>query len=111
MKRLRCQWCSHPTRAFRIPSMRKQSYDMPVGSRQDRVALKIRPLPVFEKLYKVGRVTLDHPTTIKRVSASGVSIVTNKSPADFTAFSKRGCERFARVRTEGNNQTERGVIS
>jgi len=111
MKRRRCQWCGHPTEALRIPSMSKQGYDIVVGFREGLLVPAGASRPVFERRYKVGREILENPTAIKQVSASSVSIVTNKCPADFTAFPKRGRERFARIRTESNIQTKQGVIS
>jgi len=82
--------------------MSKQGYDIVVGFREGLLVPAGTSRPLFERLYKVGREILENPTAIKQVSASSVNIVTNKSPEGFTAFPKRGRERFARIGTEGN---------
>lgn len=89
-----------------IPTMREQGYDMVVGSWQGLFVPKGTPRPVVDRLYRVGQSTMKNPTVIKRLSDSGVTIVTSKSPEDFTAFLKSEDERFARVIKEGKIQTE-----
>jgi tripartite-type tricarboxylate transporter receptor subunit TctC len=89
-----------------IPTMREQGYDMVVGSWQGVFVPKGTPRPVVDKLFRVGQSTMKNPTVIKRLSDSGVTIVTSKSPEDFTAFLKSEDERFARVIKEGKIQTE-----
>jgi len=49
---------------------------------------------------------MQNPDIIKRLSASGVSVVISKSPADFAAFTARESARFARVIKDAHIPTD-----
>ncbi len=89
-----------------IPTMREQGFDMVVGSWQGLLVPKDTPTPVVNTLFKVGQETMKDATVIKRLGDNGVSIITSKSPADFTAFVKGETERFGKVIRDAKIQTE-----
>lgn len=89
-----------------VPTMREQGFDMVVGSWQGLFVPKGTPAPVVNTLFNVGRETMKNPAVVKRLSESGVSIVTSKSPADFTAFVKSETDRFGKAIRDNNIQTE-----
>ena len=89
-----------------IPTMREQGHDMVVGSWQGLFVPKGTPKAVIDKLYPVGVQMMKDPTVIKRLSEGGVTIVTSKSPADFTAFVKAETVRYGKVIKDANIQTE-----
>ena len=89
-----------------IPTMREQGHDMVVGSWQGLFVPKGTPKAVVDKLYQVGVQTMKDANVIKRLSEGGVTIVTSKSPADFTAFVKAETVRYAKVIKDASIQTE-----
>lgn len=89
-----------------IPTMREQGLDMTVGSWQGLFVPQGTPQPIVKKLFEVGVQTMKHPDVVKRLGAAGISIVTSKSPADFTAFVKSETERFGKIIKEAGIQTE-----
>ncbi len=89
-----------------MPTMREQGFDMVVGSWQGLYVPAGTPAAAVKTLFKVGQDTMKDPTVIKRLGDSGVSIVTSKSPADFTAFVKGETERFGKAIRESKIQTE-----
>lgn len=105
MKSGRCRRPGHGSVTFRIPTMRKQRYDIVVRSGKVVFVPEGAPRPVFERRHEVGHASLWSPAVIRRVSASGASIVTNKSPEGFTAFPKIAGDRFSRLTTEDNTRS------
>ena len=89
-----------------IPTMREQGFDMVVGSWQGLFVPTGTPAPVVNTLFKVGHAAMKDAAVIKRLGDSGVTIVTSKSPADFTAFVKGETERFGKVIRDAKIQTE-----
>lgn len=89
-----------------IPTMREQGFDMVVGSWQGLFVPKGTPAPVVNTLFKVGQDTMKNATVNKRLSDSGVTVITSKSPADFTAFVKSETERFGKAIRDAKIQTE-----
>ena len=89
-----------------IPTMREQGFDMAVGSWQGLFVPTGTPAVAVKTLFKVGQETMKDATVIKRLGDSGVTIVTSKSPADFTAFVKGETERFGKVISDAKIQTE-----
>jgi tripartite-type tricarboxylate transporter receptor subunit TctC len=89
-----------------IPTMREQGLNMVVGSWQGLFVPKGTPQPIVNKLFNVGVAMMKDPQVVKRMGDSGITIVTSKSPADFTAFLKKETERFGKVIKDANIQTE-----
>jgi len=89
-----------------IPTMREQGLDMVVGSWQGLFVPKGTPQPVVNKLYKVGLEMMKDPQVIKRLTDSGITIVTSQSPADFVAFVNAETERFGKVIRDAKIATE-----
>ena len=89
-----------------IPTMREQGLDMVVGSWQGIFLPKGTPQPVVSKLYRVGVDMMKDPQVVKRLGESGITIVSSKSPADFTAFVKAETARFAKAIKDANLKTE-----
>ena len=89
-----------------VPTMREQGHDMVVGSWQGLFVPKGTPKTVVDKLYTVGVQMMKDPNVIKRMNEGGVTIITSKSPADFTAFVKAETVRYGKVIKEANIQTE-----
>jgi tripartite-type tricarboxylate transporter receptor subunit TctC len=89
-----------------IPTMREQGLNMVVGSWQGLFVPQGTPKAVVNRLYKVGEDMMKDPRVVKRLGESGITIVTSKSPADFTAFVKAETERFGKVIRDNNIRTE-----
>ena len=89
-----------------VPTMREQGHNMVVGSWQGLFVPKATPKPVVDKLFTVGVQMMKDPLVIKRLSDGGVTIVTSKSPADFTAFVKAETVRYGKVIKDANIPTE-----
>ena len=89
-----------------IPTMREQGLNMTVGSWQGLFLPKGTPQPIVNKLFSVGVAMMKDPQVVKRMGDSGITIVTSKSPADFTAFLKKETERFGKVIKDAKIQTE-----
>jgi tripartite-type tricarboxylate transporter receptor subunit TctC len=89
-----------------IPTMREQGLNMVVGSWQGIFVPQKTPQPVVSRLYRVGVDMMKNPQVVKRLGDSGITIITSKSPADFTAFVKSETERFGKVIKDANIPTE-----
>jgi tripartite-type tricarboxylate transporter receptor subunit TctC len=89
-----------------IPTMREQGYDMVVGSWQGIFVPKGTPQAVVSKLYRVGVDMMKDSQVVKRLGDAGITIVSSKSPADFTAFVTKETERYGRVIKDANIPTE-----
>ena len=89
-----------------IPTMREQGLDMVVGSWQGLFVPKGTPQPVVNKLYQVGVQMMKDPLVVKRMGESGITIVTSKTPAEFTALIKGETDRFGKAIKEANIPTE-----
>jgi tripartite-type tricarboxylate transporter receptor subunit TctC len=89
-----------------IPTMREQGLNMTVGSWQGLFLPKGTPQPVVSKMYEVGVAMMRDPGVVKRLTDSGITIVTSKSPADFVSFVKSETERFGKVIKDNNIQTQ-----
>jgi tripartite-type tricarboxylate transporter receptor subunit TctC len=89
-----------------IPTMREQGFDMVVGSWQGLFVPKGTPQAVVDRLHQVGVAAMKDPQVVKRLSDGGVTIVTSRSPADFSAFVKAETDRYARVIKQANIATE-----
>ena len=89
-----------------VPTMREQGINQTVGSWQGLFVPKGTPKAVVDRLYKVGIDTMKDPQVVKRLGELGVSIVTSKSPAEFTAFVKSETARFEKVIKDENIQTQ-----
>jgi len=110
MKARRCQRPGHRVGTFRIPTTRKQGYDIVVGRGEGLIVREGTPRPEIETLHPVGRAVMKNPAVIKFQSDSGASVITSKSPGDFSGFLKSDITRFARVITKGNIQKDKGVV-
>jgi tripartite-type tricarboxylate transporter receptor subunit TctC len=89
-----------------VPTMREQGLNMAVGSWQGIYVPKGTPGAVVKKLFEVAHETMKHPEVIKRMTDSGVSIVTSQSPEEFAKFWKSEHERFAKVIRDAKIPTE-----
>jgi tripartite-type tricarboxylate transporter receptor subunit TctC len=89
-----------------IPTMREQGLNMTVGSWQGLFLPTGTPQPVVKKLYEVGVQMMKDPLVVKRMGESGITIVTSKMPAEFTAFVKEETDRFGKAIKEANIPTE-----
>ena len=89
-----------------IPTMREQGLDMVVGSWQGIFVPQGTPQSVVSKLYQVGVAAMKDPQAVKRLGDSGITIVTSKSPADFTAFVKSETARFGKVIKDNKIETQ-----
>jgi tripartite-type tricarboxylate transporter receptor subunit TctC len=89
-----------------IPTMREQGFDMVVGSWQGLFVPKGTPQPVVDRLYQVGVAAMKDAQVLKRLSEGGVTIVTSRSPADFTSFVKSETDRYAKVIKDASIATE-----
>jgi len=89
-----------------VPTMREQGFDMVVGSWQGIFVPKGTPQPIVNKLYKVGVEMMKDPQVVKRMAEAGITIVSSKSPAAFTAFVKSETERYGKVIKDANIETE-----
>ncbi len=88
------------------PTMREQGFDMVVGSWQGLFVPKDTPANVVSTLYKVGQAAMKDPGVVKRLSDSGVAVITSKSSADFRAFVKSETDRFGKAIRDNNIRTE-----
>ena len=61
---------------------------------------------MIKRLYDVAQETMRHAEVVKRMAESGVSIVTSKSPEEFTQFWKSEHERFAKIVRDAKIPTE-----
>ena len=89
-----------------VPTMREQGLDMVVGSWQGLFLPKGTPQPVVNKLYQVGVQMMKDPFVVKRMGESGITIVTSKMPAEFTALIKAETDRFGKAIKDANIPTE-----
>ena len=88
------------------PTMREQGFNMVVGSWQGLFVPKGTPRPVVNTLLKVGHEAMKDAAVNKRLGDAGISIVTSKSPEEFTAFVKQETERYGKVILDAKIQTE-----
>jgi len=89
------------------PTMIESGFpELDLGSWQGVYVPKGTPKTVVDKLYTVGVQMMKDANVIKRLSEGGVTIVTSKSPADFTAFVKAETVRYGKVIKDANIQTE-----
>ncbi len=89
-----------------VPTMREQGLNMVVGSWQGIYLPKGTSAAVIKRLFDVAHETMRHAEVMKRMAESGVSIVTSKSPEEFTKFWKSEHERFANVIRDAKIPTE-----
>lgn len=89
-----------------VPTMREQGLNMTVGSWQGLFLPKGTPQPIVDRMFKVGVQMMKDPGVVKRLGDSGITIVTSKSPADFTAFVKAETARFAKAIKDAGLKTE-----
>ena len=89
-----------------IPTMREQGHNMVVGSWQGLFVPKGTPKVAVDKLYQVGVQMMKDATVVKRLNEGGVTIITSKSPADFTEFVKSETVRYGKVIKDAHIQTE-----
>ncbi len=89
-----------------VPTLREQGLNMAVGSWQGIYLPKGAPAAVTKKLFDVVHETMRHPDVMKRMTDSGVTIVTSKSPEVFAGFWKGEHERFAKVIQDAKIPTE-----
>ena len=89
-----------------VPTMREQGLNMVVGSWQGIYVPKGTSAAVIKRLFEVAQETMRHAEVMKRMSDSGVSIVTSKSPEEFTQFWKSEHQRFAKVVHDAKIPTE-----
>src|SRR5262245_4978754 len=89
-----------------VPTMREQGLDMVVGSWQGLFLPKGTPQAVINKLYQVGVEMMKDPLVIKRMGENGITIVSSKSPAEFTAFVKAETDRFGKAIKDASIPTE-----
>ena len=89
-----------------VPTMREQGLDMTVGSWQGVFVPKGTPKPVVDRLYRVSVDMMKDPQVVKRMGETGITIVTSKSPADFTAFVQGG-DRALRESDQGRQHPDR----
>jgi tripartite-type tricarboxylate transporter receptor subunit TctC len=79
-----------------VPTMKEQGLDMVVGSWQGLFVPKGTPRSVVNRLYTVMTETMKNPEIGKRMADGGVTIVTSRSPEDFTQFVKSETERYGK---------------
>ncbi len=89
-----------------VPTMREQGLNMVVGSWQGIYVPKGTSAAVIKRLFEVAQETMRHAEVMKRMSDSGVSIVTSKSPEEFAQFWKSEHQRFAKVVHDAKIPTE-----
>ena len=89
-----------------IPTMREQGFDMVVGSWQGVYVPKGTPSNVVNTLFKATHETMKNAEVVRRLTDSGISIVTSASPAEFKKFWDAEIQRFAKVIKEANIETE-----
>lgn len=79
---------------------------MQVGSWQGLFAPTGTPAPIIALLHKTSLDVMRDATVGSRLAESGVTIVTSKSPADFTAFVKAETARFGKAIRDAKITTE-----
>ena len=89
-----------------VPTMREQGFDMVVGSWQGVYVPKGTPNAVIGRLFKATHETMKHPDVVKRLTESGISIVTSASPAEFRKFWEAEIRRFGKVIKDAGLETE-----
>ena len=89
-----------------VPTMREQGLNMVVGSWQGIYLPKGASAAVVKRLFDVAQETMRHAEVMKRMADSGVSIVTSKSPEEFTQFWKSEHQRFAKIVRDAKIPTE-----
>ena len=89
-----------------VPTMREQGLNMTVGSWQGIFVPKGTSRPVVDKLYRVSVDMMKDAQVVKRMGEAGITIVTSKNPAEFTAFVKAETDRFGKAIKDGNIPTE-----
>ena len=89
-----------------VPTMREQGLNMVVGSWQGIYLPKGASATVIKWLFDVAQETMRHTEVMKRMADSGVSIVTSKSPGEFTQFWKSEHQRFAKIVRDAKIPTE-----
>jgi tripartite-type tricarboxylate transporter receptor subunit TctC len=89
-----------------VPTLREQGLNMVVGSWQGLYVPKGTPAPVIKKLFDAAHETMRHPEVVKRMTDSGVSIITSKSTDEFARFWKSEHDRFAKVVNDAKIPTE-----
>jgi len=89
-----------------VPTMREQGFDMVVGSWQGVYVPKGTPGNVVNTLFKAAHETMKNAEVVRRLTDSGISIVTSASPAEFKKFWDAEIQRFAKVIKEANIETE-----
>jgi tripartite-type tricarboxylate transporter receptor subunit TctC len=89
-----------------VPTMREQGFDMVVGSWQGVYVPKGTPGNVVGKLFKATHETMKNAEVVKRLTDSGISIVTSASPAEFKKFWDAEIRRFGKVIKDAGLETE-----
>lgn len=89
-----------------VPTMREQGFDMVVGSWQGLFVPKGTPDSVVRTLYQIGNTTVKDKSVLDKLGASGVAVISSKSPADFRAFVKSETDRFGKVIRDNKVRTE-----
>jgi len=89
-----------------VPTMREQGFDMVVGSWQGVYVPKGTPANVIGRLFKATHETMKSPDVVKRLTDSGISIVTSASPAEFKKFWDAEILRFGKVIKDAGLETE-----
>ena len=89
-----------------VPTMREQGFDMVVGSWQGVYVPKGTPSNVVNRLFTATHETMKNSEVIRRLTDSGISIVTSASPAEFRKFWEAEIRRFAMVIKEAGLETE-----
>jgi tripartite-type tricarboxylate transporter receptor subunit TctC len=89
-----------------VPTMREQGFDMVVGSWQGVYVPKGTPSAVVNKLFAATHETMKNAEVVRRLTDSGITIVTSASPAEFKKFWDAEIRRFAKVIKEANIETE-----
>ena len=89
-----------------VQTMREQGFDMVVGSWQGVYVPKGTPPAVVNKLFTATHETMKNAEVVRRLTDSGITIITSASPADFKKFWDSEITRFAKVIKEANIETE-----
>ena len=89
-----------------VPTMREQGFDMVVGSWQGVYVPKGTPSAVVSKLFTATHEAMKNAEVVRRLTDSGITIITSASPADFKKFWDAEIRRFAKVIKEANIETE-----
>ena len=89
-----------------VPTMREQGFDMVVGSWQGIYVPKGTPTAVTGRLFKAAQGTMKNSEVVRRLTDSGISIVTSASPVEFKKFWDEEVRRFGKVIKEAGLETE-----